>query len=268
LHNATTLWPDPITNLTDPLMEAKLRLYSCLNHDENAKIMKRIDIRPVILIIFMLLAACTSSNDVRKNSEPSPVPLTAAEFFKLIGKSDTKAVKLMIGAGMDPNVSNPDDKMGTTTLQAAIGNTKTMKALIAAGANVNAADRSGNTPLIWAARAGQTEAVKVLLAAGADVNLKNLAGLTPLMDAARRGYSETSKLLLKKGADVNATTDYGLTALMLTAWNGHFEVVQLLLAARADVNAKTKDGNTARSIATAHGHTDIVQLLNKPGMFK
>jgi len=232
------------------------------------KIMKRISIRPVILIIFVLLAACTSSKEVRKDSKSAPIPSSSADFFERIGKGDTKTVHLMIAAGMDPNVSNPDGKMGTTTLQAAIGNIGTMKTLIAARANVNAADRSGNTPLLEAAHTGQTEAVKVLLAAGADVNLKNHAGLTPLMDAARRGYSEISELLLMKGADVNATTTYGLTALMLTAWNGHYDMVQLLLAVGADVHAKAKDGNTALSIATAHGHTDIVKLLNKAERIK
>src|ERR1700736_4466342 len=55
-----------------------------------------------------------------------------------------------------------------------------------------------------AARAGDVERVKALLAAGADVNLRDSLGGTALHDAAWAGDKTIVTLLLDHGADVNA----------------------------------------------------------------
>lgn len=54
-----------------------------------------------------------------------------------------------------------------------------VKALIAGGADVNAKDEWGNTPLHVAAEWGRSEIVKVLIAACADLNVKNNSGKRP-----------------------------------------------------------------------------------------
>jgi len=58
-----------------------------------------------------------------------------------------------------------------------------------------------------AAGTGNIEAVKQHLAAGADVNAKNEDGMTPLHFAG--GSKEVAELLIAKGADVNAQLDDG-----------------------------------------------------------
>ena len=45
--------------------------------------------------------------------------------------------------------------------------------LLNAGANINARNREGNTPLHFAAGNGHTEAIRILLDAGADIDAKN-----------------------------------------------------------------------------------------------
>ncbi len=57
-------------------------------------------------------------------------------------------------------------------------------ALCAIGANVNAKNVSGMTPLHTAAFAGQKLTVKVIIAKAADVNARGIRGLTPLQFAA------------------------------------------------------------------------------------
>ncbi len=57
--------------------------------------------------------------------------------------------------------------------------------------------------LIEAAKKGDTVSIKALLEAGADVNAKDNDGLTALMWAAVRGHTETAQALLEAGADVN-----------------------------------------------------------------
>ena len=64
-----------------------------------------------------------------------------------------------------------------------------------------------------AARQGKTEAVKQHLAAGADVNAKDESGWTPLHWAASKVHNKTAKLLIKEGADVNAVNKDGLSPL-------------------------------------------------------
>ena len=67
---------------------------------------------------------------------------------------------------------------------------------------------------IWTAAArGDIEAVKQHLAAGADVNAKDDDGWTPLHQATDEGHKEIVELLIAKGADVNATDEDGETPL-------------------------------------------------------
>ena len=87
--------------------------------------------------------------------------------------------------------------------------------LLKAGANVNAADDHGVTPLARAAENASTPMVERLLAAGADPNRAQTSGLTPLMIAAHTGNVGWSKRCSPRGANVNAvTTETKSTALM------------------------------------------------------
>ena len=60
---------------------------------------------------------------------------------------------------------------------------------------------------------GDIEGVKRHLADGADVNAKNDFGSTPLIAAALKGHKEIAELLISEGADVNAKNDRGQTPL-------------------------------------------------------
>ncbi len=58
-----------------------------------------------------------------------------------------------------------------------------------------------------------TEVVKLLLAAGADVNAGDVMGMTPLHHAVSEGCLDDVKLLIGAGADVNARDRNGVTPL-------------------------------------------------------
>ena len=75
--------------------------------------------------------------------------------------------------------------------------------------DTNATNNDGVTPLLKAAQKGHTEIVTALLAAKADVNAANKTdGVTPLYMAAAKGHTEIVTTLLEANADVNTTKDF------------------------------------------------------------
>ena len=73
---------------------------------------------------------------------------------------------------------------------------------------------SMNESLLDAARNGDTEAVKALIDAGAGLNAKDEDGWTALIWASEEGHTEIAKELISAGADVNAQDKDGRTVLM------------------------------------------------------
>jgi ankyrin repeat protein len=106
--------------------------------------------------------------------------------------------------------------------------------------------------LARAARAGDTQLVARLLGEGRDVNEADGSGCTALMFASEEGHVEVVRLLLaRKGVEVNKSKQNGATALMFASYRGHVEVVQLLLARQGvEVNMTKSDGFTALMIAS------------------
>jgi ankyrin repeat protein len=131
---------------------------------------------------------------------------------------------------------------GTTALHRAAHRDDTAEGrrLIAAGADVNAANDLGVTPLWEAALNGSTEFARMLLDKGANPNAALVAGETPLMVAARGGMTDVVALLLAKGANPNARATRGQTALMWAVSQKHPGTVKALLEGKADVHAVTE----------------------------
>ena len=119
---------------------------------------------------------------------------------------------------------------------------------------------------IWvAAKAGEIEAVKQHLAAGADVDAKDKYGRTPLHFTSIYRQKEIAELLIAAGADVNAKTAGGGTPLNAAALKGYKEIAELLIAEGADVNANDDDGDTPLDYAIGENHTETADLLRKHG---
>jgi len=111
-----------------------------------------------------------------------------------------------------------------------LGNRSAVENFIALGADVNAAEEDGTTPLMRAVHGRFTDIARRLIDAGADVAARNRYGVTALYLAARGGDASTTRALLVAGIDANASLPGGETALMTAARSGHTDVVGVLLA--------------------------------------
>ena len=154
---------------------------------------------------------------------------------------DRETVRALLQAGADVDAPQID---GTTALHWAVryDDPDTAALLIRAGAEVTTANRAGSTPMQLATLNGSAPMIERLLDAGADVDGRlNPHGDTALMMAARTGLPDPVRLLLDRGADVDARETWGgTTALMWAVSEGHAEVVRLLIHANADLDARSR----------------------------
>ena len=115
---------------------------------------------------------------------------------------------------------------------------------LAEGADPNAMDADGYTPLIFAVCNNNTDCVAKLIEAGAHPDCYTDKGRTPLNSAASSGYAETIRVLLAGGAQVDFIPPYygsdRLTPLHYAIDFGHAQAIRELLAAGADANRRTE----------------------------
>ena len=181
-----------------------------------------------------------------------------------------------------------EDAGGTTAVQLAAGFPRglpVLRKLIDKGADVSHVNNHGETALYLAALAGNVGAVKALLAAGAHVDAQPASRnpftrilaedmpeyadcCTPLMAACSVGATGTALELLRAGAKTEPANSQGLTALHLAVVCGHMDVAKLLIARGARFgDPKTGGAKVALRLAKERGHAAVVayiQNLSKP----
>ena len=129
---------------------------------------------------------------------------------------------------------------------------QTIQAIIDHGADVNAVNNRGKTPLWFACCDGQDSFVKILLDIGADPNIADKFG-DSCLHAAIHGHcsTETIQKILDHDAHVNAVNKDGASPLLLACSTAQTEAVKLLLGAMADPNIAYADGDTSLHTAIA-----------------
>ncbi|KIQ37164.1 ankyrin [Variovorax paradoxus] len=183
------------------------------------------------------------------------------------------------------------------------GDLPKLKALVAAGANLDARDGKGRTPLHVATYARQREAIKLLAKAGANIDLleddrydavtiasvaddaATLALLlsldarpgqvtsrydgTALIAAAHLGHDEVVRRLIAAGAPLDHVNNLHWTAVIESIVLGeggprHQRTLAALLDAGASVKLTDRQGNTPLQLAKARGYGAMVKLLEAP----
>ena len=128
----------------------------------------------------------------------------------------------------------------------------------------------GATKVYIAAEDGDTDAVRALHAAGCDVNLADNEGMAPVYVAAIRGHMSVVEALVAARCDVNLATSRGDTPLMAAVYYDHYDIVVALLKHGADAALATTEadgdvaaGSTALQVARQFGRGAMVELLTK-----
>lgn len=181
------------------------------------------------------------------------------------GHAQVARVLLKAGALVD----NPD-LMGWTSLMWASYKNRpdVVDELLEYKAHINiVGEEDGLTPLIIASGRGYIEIVQKLLAAGAQVNTADKFGSTALIWAARKGYLQIIEELLNSGAELDAVGMQASSALMLATRGNHIKVAEMLLARDPNVNIVDYNGLSALGIAAREGYTEIAAALLQSGAF-
>lgn len=197
---------------------------------------------------------------VDEAAAPQPVDPKLAALITVVRSGSQSALEKIVAA--DPALVKSHDAGGSTPLHhaAGFGTLDAITKLLDAGADVNAKNRRGSTPLHWAVY--DESKVRLLLSRGASINAKQVEGRTPVFLAASFANSHTVlRVLLERGADANVATANGQTPLMAAARRGDIEALRLLLDAKANVNAIDGAGETALMLAASDDDPRAVSLL-------
>ena len=161
----------------------------------------------------------------------------------------------------------------STTLHSAVvtADFTVVEALIRNGAQIDAVDSDGNTPLILAAGSPRDDAwitVRTLLEAGAAVNHTNNKIETALIVAARQGdVHRLTQLLSREGVDRGARDQDGRDAVMHAVLAGHAPAVAYLLGQGAPWDSRDNAGDQAIDFAYANKDKACCRAFWERGIF-
>lgn len=190
------------------------------------------------------------------------IPVGDTPLHEAVQRGDLSAVKRLLKAGADPNAKND---LGATPLDDSPAKGPVMvKALLKAGADPRLANDALGMALTFAPPSDRTTVVQLLLDHGADPNGRKVARGQILFLACTNGWDEVVRLLLDAGADVNARGGEGPPLIGAVTGN-RLQLIELLIRRGANVNLTDRNRLSPMSVAKLTNKEAIVALLRRHG---
>ena len=180
------------------------------------------------------------------------------DFFLALRDNKPAAIRTLLERGMDPNT--PDEGGEPALVRALRVDAFDVAEVLMSRPHIdlNRANLQGENALMIAAFKGRKDLVEKLLARKAEVNK---TGWTPLHYAASVGNNAIVALLIEHSAYVDAESPNGTTPIMMAARGGHIATVRLLIDEGADLSLKNEQGMTVIDFAERHEQKDIAEGL-------
>jgi ankyrin repeat protein len=180
------------------------------------------------------------------------------DFFKALQSDDVRNISYLLQRGFDPNTVNAQ---GVPALMLAVREPSLKVAQLLAAhpqTKVEVRNDKDESVLMLAALKGYLSLVQMLVENDADVNK---SGWTPLHYAASGGHVPVIAHLLEHGAYIDAESPNGTTPLMMAAMYGSPESVKSLIQAGADPTLKNQQGLSALDFAVRARRTNSIELM-------
>jgi ankyrin repeat protein len=222
--------------------------------------------------VSLLLEGGADANAITLDGEP-PLFMSLHDEVRNI-----KVIEALVKGGADLNALSPDGRWRPLIVASTLDDPAVALLLIKNGADVDAEDDNGGTPLIRTIDYNNEKIMDALIKNGADVNYVSKNGefgWTPLIAAVSlsENADKTINFLLGKGAKINGKSKSGMTALIVACLSYEParntitpDTIAMLLKKKADPNIRDDTGFTALDYARANGFlrgTDILKQLEK-----
>ena len=140
---------------------------------------------------------------------------------------------------------------------------------LAQGADVNAKDQAGYTPLLYAVTAGNLQMTELLLEKGAHQDVNDSQGRCPVIIAVQTGNVQLLQKLAGAGGDLGhrhvITRGDARTPLHIAVQNQDIPMVKYLLSQKVSMEARNIDFESPLMLAAMTGNLEMVKLLVENG---
>lgn len=182
-------------------------------------------------------------------------------------RSDFRSVRQLLLHGASADIPARDGRI-PLHMAAQAGSLSCLKILMRYTARLNHTDNCGNTALHYSCKPisdpkAHLRCAESLIHSGAQINAEDITGKTPLRVCIESANLQNALLFLDHGADMHACTQDGMTLLMAAVFYNRHAMLQLLIERGALENKKTVKSTAAALMAVARSDTETKNILQR-----